>query len=374
MHYRDRPTERPVHTFERVSPTQHAALVAAAFLALAGLSLAAKSSVGHDAYCTRQETGARCVLREHFAARTVERSLEIPADTPSEMARSLRAQLRSYAPIVFDGRFYRDAIDSPVRRGEWTRGWSAYQSAAEAFFEGRDSRALFVRQRIAGAQFSVGGSIALALLGVVTAVGVTLSRRRFRVRFDPNSGNAWTSAGTVFALGPEREVSLGANGALEHRSEHGREQLAVVGSNTVLFDSPNAEDAELFRSLAKGIEKARGPIKTIATPLPRAFYALSGGVTAVFAAAIAVFVVGHASSLPETTGTIELRAETECHYGSMTLMRGGVMSWVTDIGTHELQLTDQRHRAYTARAHVTPGAVTRIQCTASAFEPPPSNL
>lgn len=372
MHYRDRPTERPVHTFERVSPMRYALLGASAWLALSGVALASKNAVGHDVYCTRDAGAAQCVLRERFAARTVERAVPIERAAPEEMARALRAQLRSNVPFVFDGRLYRDSIDASARRGEWARGWSAYEAAAAAFFDGRDSHALFVRQRFEGVQLVVGASISLALLGLVLSVASTINRRRFRVRFDPNTGNAWVSSGTLFALGPEREVRLGASGLLDARTDNGREQLVADGA--VVLESLHSEDGALFRSLARGIELARGPIKTIATPLPTVLYASGGAITAAFCAAMAYVIVGHSASLPSTTGTIELRAETECHYDSVTLLAGGTMSWVTDIGPHEILLRDARHRTFSARTHVAPGTTTLIRCTASAFEPPPANL
>jgi hypothetical protein len=381
MHYREGPGQRPIHTFEAVSDGSRAARFGAVALLTMSVGLAMLGSVGADIYCTRNQGAARCVLHRHYVGRT-EQTLVTgghqrePGDerrqTPmvplglhhGSGATATYEVLVADNPLVFDARWFRDAIDAPAQRGRWVQGNEAFREATLQFHE-FDSPGVFVRHRPASAAFNVGACLAAAALSAALLAFAAARRRRYRLRFDPNSETVFVSQGTLFALGPEREVKLSTSA--EPTVRFVRDGVEFRSGDNVLFTSPDPVERGLLDSLRHSIERARGPIKTVATPLPVALYAVLPALLTVAATVIVVGAVRHVRSVPSDEGTISLRATQQCNYGGVSLLPGGSMQWRVRAGTHPLQLTSPRGLSVTVQAHVAPDATTEIECNDALF-------
>ena len=385
MHYREVPEKRPIHTFEQVSHARRFSFLAPAMLLLIGATVAALSPIGADLYCVRARGGAQCVVHQHYPSRTsVVQStggeFSTPGARPAAQANRLRlggvrhdsgssanVALVPSNPLVYDARFYRDSIDGPLRRGNWQRGASFFEGAREAFVAG-DSAGYTVRDRPPAAPAQVVLSVGLALVAALVALASTLTRRRYRLRFDPNSDTAWVSSGTLLKLGPEHEVRLSAGAPLSVRTNNGVVELgAVAPGSPALFSSTHYLDRDAFDVLARCVEKARGPIKTVAAPVAPAYYA-AGAIALSLAAATLVAAIGrHMASVPSDQGTLVITARTRCEYGGITLLPGGSMQMRVTAGAQSLRVPDERGRFVEIVANVSPDTTTSIECDGAAI-------
>lgn len=378
MHYREVPTQRPIHCFERCSDLPRWTTPITSTLLLLATSIALAVPIGSDVYCTRDSQGHRiCDVQQHTAARTsVRRVADVHLDEerrrPSGPDVVLRddgaggAHLRVPAnAIAMDGRPHRDGIDEPVYRGVWVRADEEQREAIAAFQRG-DSPAFFLRTREATAPKSVVLCFAMTLLACSAALLGLAQRRRYRIRFDPNSELAWLSEGSIFRMKPEREVLL-ATGEL--RAEMGpKVRLVTTGAKPqTLFESLHAVDHGLFASIASSVQKARGPIKTVARPLPAIAYAST--LVAVVALGLALLgaVSRHLLSVPSDTATLTLRATTRCLYEGATLLPGATLQWSQRAGAHELSVHNDRGQRAVIRAHLAPDRETSVTCSEATF-------
>jgi hypothetical protein len=393
MHYRDVPTQRPIHTFEQVSYLPRFSVIGPVMMLVVAASVALFSITGADLYCTRNQDGRpACELHTHFPARTtVARSTEgrrfdpeVDHDHDEPLRHDQLGPTRRHDPdnpsvgvntrvpenpLVFDARFYRDTIDGPVRRGRWERSGTFFDAARAAFVAGQ-SPGFTVRDRRKNGIKADTVSVGLPIVAALISIAIALTRRRYRLRFDGNSDTVWLSHGTLVRMSPEREVRLPPKGSLAVKMTNDGVTLAPVDApSTALFSSPFAQDYALFDSLARCVAQARGPIKTVASPLPTALYALNAVIVGVAALAVLVPVLSHTDSLPSAQATIALRASSRCSYGGVSLLPGGAMQWSVPAGVHTLSLTDDTARTVPVTVSVAPDTTTTIECSPSLFAP-----
>lgn len=383
MHYREGPGQRPIHTFEALSDNPRGVLVGAlAMLAMSGL-LAVAARIGGDLYCTRNQATRQCVLHTHYIGRTdVVRSTggdswnyaTSEARTPPPMTprsphhgSGATATYNVYVPpnpLVFDARFFLDSIDQPLRRGQWTVGDDAFRAAVLNFFE-FDSPGYFVRYRAAMAPFNVGACLSLAALSAAIFALVSARRRRYRVRFDPNTDTAFVAQGTLFKLGPEREVKLSSSAEPTVRLAGNGAELR--SGEQLLLDAPAAVELGLLDSIRRSIERARTTAEPAVKPSNRALAIVPASLVAFTAVLLIGFVLRHVASVPSEEGTISLHSTRQCSFGGVTLLPGGSTQWNVRAGIHPLQLTSLQGQTVTVQAHVAPESTTNIECDDALF-------
>ncbi len=392
MHYREVPTQRPLHTFEGVSDARRFTFLGPALLFTIAAAIASSSVVGADLYCTRNQGRPLCQGHIHYPARTSvvpSTNGELSsADHDHEADPSERTTLRFSSmdhgaarierqfasvprdPLVFDARFYRDSIDAPLRRGQWQRGASFFTDASNAFDAGQ-SAGYTVRDRRKSSPKTVALSVCFACVAAMVSLAAALARRRYRLRFDPNSDTAWVSHGTLLKMSDEREVRIPLQTKLVLRAKDGVVELAPDDErSTALFSSTQYRDRALFDGLARAVEKARGPIKTVATPLPATLHAPGAIALSLAALALVAVVARHMASIPSDHGTLAISARTRCDYGGFTLLPGGAMQQSVPAGTHSIRVTDDHARVAFISAHVSPDTTTSIECNSSVFSQP----
>ncbi|MFO0561560.1 MAG: hypothetical protein U0269_26350 [Polyangiales bacterium] len=383
MHYREGPGQRPIHTFEAVSDCARGAFVGALTMLMMSASVAMVGRIGGDIYCTRNQGERRCVLHTHYVGRTtVVRSTggdswnyatsEVPTPPPMtpgsiHVSSGDNATHTVYVPsnpLVFDARLFRESIDRPVQRGRWTNGDEAFRAASVHFFE-FDSPGYFVRHRSTLAPFAVGACLSLAALSIALVAISTARRRRYHVRFDPNTDTAFVAQGTLFKLGPEREVKLSSTTEPTVRLAANGAELR--SGEQLLLDAPTAVEFGLLDSLRRAIDRARTSVEPAVKPPSVAVAIIPASLVTILAVTLIGFVLRHVASVPSEEGSISLHSTRQCSFGGVTLLPGGSTQWNVRAGTHPLQLTSPQGQTVTVQAHVAPETTTHVECDDALF-------
>lgn len=300
MPYRRADRHDRIHTFEAVSDSARSTFFIALSAMITSATIALFGRVGGEITCTRNQLAKRCVLRSHYVGHT-RQTLVTGGSIDSERGRPAMVPLGlhhgSGETATYEVAVPPDALvlDARTRDGRWRRGAAAFGEVALQFHE-FDSPGYTVRHRSKFAPWTAGACLSLAAISVAILATATARRRRYRLRFDPDTDTVFASCGTLFALGPEREVKLSTAEAPTVRlTSHG---AALQSGEELLLDSPDAVEFGLLDSLRRAMERARSTDGHSAKPVPVAIYAIPAALFAVTAVLLAGGVLRHARSLP----------------------------------------------------------------------------
>ncbi|MBL8684537.1 MAG: hypothetical protein JNK05_35510 [Myxococcales bacterium] len=300
MPYRRADRRDRIHTFEAVSDSARSTFFIALSAMITSATIALFGRVGGEITCTRNQLTKRCVLHSHYAGHTSQ-TLVTGGSIDSERGHRgmvlLGLHHGSGATATYEVAVPPDALvlDARTRDGRWRRGAAAFGEAALQFHE-FDSPGYAVRHRSKFAPWTVSACLSLAAISAAILALSTARRRRYRLRFDPDADTVFASRGTLFALGPEREVKLSPTQAPTVRlTGHG---AALQSGEHLLLDSPDAVELGLLDSLRRAMERARSTDGRTSSPLPVAIYAIPAALFAIIAVLLAGGVLRHMRSLP----------------------------------------------------------------------------